>query len=69
MLVSQNFTEQEVLDMPLDKYYLYLRACLKNANLDRALYVGDMVSVLGISFSEKPKEALSRYIDSITPPD
>lgn len=66
LLVSQNFTEQEVMDMPLDKYHLYLKAHIKNFNIERASYVADTAQSIGVVFSDKPKEALAKYTKSLT---
>jgi hypothetical protein len=61
-LVSEGFSEDEVLDMPLDKVFLYLEAIHKTEASGRQAAVADLVNAIGIAMSGKGFE---KYIKSL----
>ena len=63
LLISQGFTETQVLDMAIDKFELYAESVAKNELLKRRQFVIDTASSIGGALGGK---GLDDYIDSLT---
>jgi len=61
-LVGEGFSEDEVLDMPLDKAYLCLEGANRRIAYRRQEAMSDLVNAIGIAFSGK---GLSEYLEKI----
>ena len=55
------FTEEQVLDMPLDRYKIYLEASQEERRATRRDFVVDVASAINGLFSKK---GVQEYIDS-----
>ncbi len=60
--MGRGFTEQAILDMPLDKVDIYLRGVLRGDAYRRQTAFVDLVNAIGVSFSGK---GFSDYVNSL----
>jgi hypothetical protein len=61
-LKAEGFAEDEILDMQLDKFYLYVEAVIRKEFAERKVVVSDLVASIGIALSGK---GLKEYLDQL----
>lgn len=65
MLVSAGFTEPQILDMPLDKFRMYLRAITYKTAISRTSYIYDIVAVISGLFGKKDNKQISNHLKTL----
>lgn len=62
LVISQGFTETQVLDMSVDKFEIYVKSVTKNEMIQRRQFVIDVASAVGGALGGK---GLDTYIESL----
>ena len=62
LLVSGGMAEKAVLDLPLDKFFLYQEAARRNRSRERQSYVLDTAAAIGGIFS---KDGVAKYLKTL----
>lgn len=65
ILVSAGFPEADVLEMPIDKFRMYLKAIEFNNVSNRASYIMDVVAVIAGLFGKKDNKIIANQIKSL----
>jgi hypothetical protein len=63
LVMSQGFTETDVLDMAIDKFELYVESVAKNEMIQRRQFVVDTASAIGGALGGK---GFDEYVESLT---
>lgn len=66
LLVYRGFSEKDVLDLPLDKFELYLSVASDLEKVERQKYVIDTAGAVGGLFSKK---GVSEYLKKLDNPE
>jgi len=65
MLVSCGFDENYILNMPIDKFRLYLAAATYRKVSDRSSYIYDIVAVISGLFGKKDNKVITKHLKSL----
>ena len=65
MLVAEGFPEAQVLEMPLDKFRLYLKAIAYRASIHRTSYIYDIVAVISGLFGKKDNKLIANHLKAL----
>ena len=65
ILLSAGFTEAQVLEMPLDKFRMYLKAIEFKSVSNRASYIYDIVAVIAGLFGKKDNKIIENQLKSL----
>jgi len=65
VLVSAGFHESQILNMPLDKFRMYLKAIEFKTVSNRASYIYDIVAVIAGLFGKKDNKIIEKQLKSL----